>query len=120
MRPSKSSLTRLIVSAIFFSFILVPILPKTSYAEIFPRSYWTREKTYMDKISHKLGFGVLNLTAGWTALFYEPYYEGWKGLGTGLLYTVTNTAGGAIHAVTFPIPLDVPLPQGGIAYEYER
>ena len=62
----------------------------------------------------------MNMGTGWMALLFEPYYAGWKGLATGPFYAVTNTAGGMIHAATFPIPLDVPLPQGGISHEYNR
>ncbi len=89
---------------------------------IFPPSSWTQEKTYADKISHKLGFGFLNITAGWLALFYEPAHAEnfFQGCGEGILYAVTNTAGGLLHAATFPIPVDLPLPHGGISYEYDR
>lgn len=92
------------------------------YVASFPASDWTLEKTYTDKISHKLGFGFLNITAGWTAFFYEPALAKnfFAGLATGTLYTFTNTVGGVLHAATFPIPLDIPLPHGGISYEYNR
>ncbi len=84
----------------------------------FKPSPWTTQKPYFEKISHKLGFGVLNLSTGWTALFWEPSRPGNKfgGIGRGILYTITDTAGGALHALTFPIPLDIPLPEGGIRY----
>ncbi len=88
----------------------------------FPKSPWTEEPAYLDKLTHKLGFGAVNVLTGWTALFYELHYQPNKlvGLGKGLGYTVTNTIGGALHAFTFPIPVDIPLPNGGIAYEYKR
>jgi len=91
-------------------------------APLFPASDWIRETTYTDKISHKLGFGFLNLTAGWTAFFYEPAKDKnfFSGLGKGVLYFATNTVGGVLHAATFPVPVDIPLPHGGIAYEYSR
>lgn len=91
-----------------------------AFAEFKPSS-WTTQKNYSDKISHKLGFGFMNTATGWTALFYEPTKPGNKlaGLAKGIGYTVSNTAGGLIHAVTFPIPVDVPLPGGGINHEYE-
>jgi len=96
-------------------------LSGTAYAGFFESSDWTQEPTYLGKISRKLGFGFLNMTAGWTALFYEPCKDQnfFVGVGKGLGYMVTNTVGGVIHAATFPIPLDVPLPHGGIAYEYQ-
>lgn len=55
------------------------------------------------------------------ALFYEPTRPGNKllGLAKGIGFAISNTAGGAIHAVTFPVPLDVPLPGGGISREYK-
>lgn len=89
---------------------------------LFPPSPWTADKTYADKTAHKLGFGFLNITAGWMALLYEPlkgkYF--FDGLGRGALYAVTNTAGGILHAVTFPAPVDIPLLNGGISYEYRK
>ena len=92
------------------------------YAESMSPSDWTHETTYLGKISQKLGFGFLNITAGWTALFYEPVKDKsfFAGVAKGIGYTFTNTAGGILHAATFPIPLDIPLPHGGIVYEYKR
>jgi hypothetical protein len=91
-------------------------------AAFFEASDWTKESTYLGKTSQKLGFGFLNISAGWTALFLEPAngQNFFAGLGRGIGYTVTNTAGGILHAVTFPIPLDIPLPHGGIVYEYKK
>ena len=100
-----------------FSCLTIPV-----YAGSFEPSDWTREPTYCEKISQKLGFGFLNLTAGWTALFFEPARDQnfFVGVGKGIGYTLTNTVGGILHAATFPIPLDIPLPHGGIAYEYKK
>ncbi|MFH1800438.1 MAG: hypothetical protein ABH891_06310 [Candidatus Omnitrophota bacterium] len=94
----------------------------SAYAGPMQSSDWTQESTYLGKISQKLGFGFLNITAGWTALFFEPAKDKnfFTGVAKGIGYTFTNTAGGILHAATFPIPLDIPLPQGGIAYEYKR
>ncbi len=96
--------------------------PPVPTASMFPASDWTRETTYSAKVSQKLGFGFLNMTAGWTAFFYEPTKEGnfFKNLGKGVLYMATNTVGGVLHAATFPIPIDIPLPHGGIVHEYEK
>lgn len=101
----------------FFSFLAGSV-----YAATFEPSDWTKEPTYLGKISQKLGFGFLNISAGWTALFFEPTRDQnfFVGLGKGVGYTLTNTVGGVLHAATFPIPLDIPLPQGGIAYEYKK
>ena len=91
------------------------------YAGAWESSDWIHEPTYLGKISQKLGFGFLNITAGWTALFFEPARDQnfFVGVGKGMAYTLTNTVGGILHAATFPIPLDIPLPHGGIAYEYK-
>jgi hypothetical protein len=121
MKPRKvfSSLswTRLLVILILFC-----ALAGLAYAGPLQSSDWTQEPTYFGKISQKLGFGFLNITVGWTALFFEPVKDNnfFIGVVKGIGYTVTNTAGGILHAATFPIPLDIPLPQGGIAYEYKR
>lgn len=108
---------------VVFLFILSGSVHAASDGKIaFPASSWTHEKTYSDKVANKFGFGFLNITAGWTALFYElgraKYF--FDGLAKGTFYAFTNTAGGVLHAATFPVPLDVPLPQGGISYEYNR
>ena len=96
--------------------------PPAPAPSVFPASDWTRETTYPAKVSQKLGFGFLNMTAGWTAFFYEPTKEGnfFKNLGKGVLYMTTNTVGGVLHAATFPIPIDIPLPHGGIVHEYSK
>ena len=106
----RSSLLLIIVLSLYFS--------TPAFAEFKP-SPWTTQSPYAEKISHKLGFGFLNFATGWTALFWEPSQEGnkWVGIGRGILYTITNTAGGALHAITFPIPIDIPLPEGGVRYE---
>lgn len=100
--------------------LLVLVFSANSYANsYFPASPWTKQRPYFEKISHKLGFGLLNVLTGWDALFFEPVLNDnmWAGLGKALIYPVTNTAGGAIHALTFPIPVDVPLPEGGVRFE---
>lgn len=83
------------------------------------KSPWTSTHPYFNQAGHKLGFGVLNLASGWLSLFYEPMRPGgfFKGFARGIAYTVIYEGGGALHAVTFPIPLDIPLPKGGISFE---
>ncbi len=85
-------------------------------------SPWTAEKTYSDKTVGKFKFGFKNLALGWTQLFYQPHAHqvdgknAWAGLGKGLLLFPVDTIGGALHLVTFLIPVDVPLPEGGVNY----
>jgi len=90
--------------------------------DLFPASSWVADKTYPDKAAHKLGFGFLNISTGWMALFYETLRGSYffDGLAKGAFYTLTNTAGGILHAATFPLPVDIPVLHGGIAYEYNR
>ena len=120
MKPFKvfsfPCLARALAVFALFCFLSGPV-----YAGVFESSDWTQEPTYLGKISRKLGFGFLNITAGWTAFFYEPStgQNFFVGLGKGVVYTFTNTIGGVLHAATFPVPLDIPLPQGGIAHEYK-
>ena len=106
----------------FLLFLIVLLLTFSQHAFAgLESSPWTQKNTYYDKISHKLGFGFLNTATGWTALLFEPVKPGNKllGLAKGIGYAISNTAGGMIHAVTFPIPIDLPLPGGGISHEYE-
>jgi hypothetical protein len=114
---SSLSLARFLVA-----FLLFFAVAGSAYAVPMESSDWTHETTYLGKISQKLGFGFLNITAGWTAFFFEPVKDKnfFIGMAKGIGYTFTNTAGGILHAATFPIPLDIPLPHGGIAYEYKR
>ena len=121
MKPRKvfSSLSwvRTVVALILFC-----VVAGAAYAGSMEPSDWTHEPSYLGKISMKLGFGFLNITAGWTALFFEPTRDQnfFVGVAKGIGYTLTNTAGGILHAATFPLPIDIPLPQGGIAYEYKK
>lgn len=95
-------------------------VPSSSAAiENWQPSPWTKETTYVEKSINKLGFGLLNGLTGWTALFFEPMREENKftGIVKGAWRTLTNTAGGALHIVTFPIPVDLPLPDGGVSFE---
>ena len=117
-----------VLCAVLFSFSCSGIVRAEGAAEpdtkvgLFPASSWVADKTYPDKAAHKLGFGFLNISTGWMALFYETlrgkYF--FDGLAKGAFYTLTNTAGGILHAVTFPVPVDIPLLHGGIVYEYNR
>ena len=85
--------------------------------EHFKPSPWVHTHPYFEQAGHKLGFGILNLSSGWLALFYEPLQGNFfTGLARGVWRTLAYTGGGAMHAVTFPIPVDVPLPQGGIQF----
>lgn len=104
------------------AFALFYFAVASAYAGTWEPSDWTKEPTYLGKISQKLGYGFLNITSGWTAFFYEPCKDQnfFVGIGKGVGYMVTNTLGGVLHAATFPIPVDIPLPQGGIAYEYKK
>lgn len=85
----------------------------------FKTSPWTKETTYIDKSINKLGFGLTNLTIGWTAIPYEMHKNSnlYTGFFKGIWRTVTNTVGGVLHTATFPIPLDIPLPDGGVNFE---
>ncbi len=104
--------------------IICLLLTPLSFAggvESFKASSWTQKETYADKTLDKLGFGILNLSLGWTAIPFEidrhKSTNIYTGVFKGLWRTVTNTAGGALHAATFPIPLDIPLPEGGVHFE---
>lgn len=109
-----------------FALILLVIMVLSAFAvpvnaafDEFKSSSWTTEKTYTDKSIHKLGFGLANLTVGWTAIPFEMYRNTnpYTGFFKGLWRTATNTVGGLLHTATFPVPLDVPLPDGGVRFE---
>lgn len=79
-------------------------------------SPWSEKETYGQKIGGKAVFGLKNTLLGWTAIptetiKYEYYLEGkkgWEGFCIGIAKSVIYTATGAIHLVTFPLPVDFP------------
>jgi hypothetical protein len=107
------------VSIIAVILILLSTCQTFAAIENWKKSPWTEEKTYVDKSINKLGFGLLNVSIGWTALFFEPTRHSniFTGVLKGIWRTVTNEAGGALHTVTFFIPVDIPLPDGGVNFE---
>ena len=95
-------------------------IPMTGYAA----SPWTEKATCQEKMGAKFGFGLKNVLLGWLDLFYEPHVaqvEGKNvlgGIGKGLVDTVANELGGALHLVTFFIPkVDIPLPDNGVHFD---
>ena len=84
-------------------------------------SPWTKEADWTGKSLSKLGYGLKNVVLGWTEIFTQPSDAAKKGgnvvtgVGKGLWNAVADTLGGAIHTVTFFIPVDVPLPDGGVS-----
>lgn len=83
-------------------------------------SPWADGATYGDKTVAKLKYGLTNTLLGWTSLFRTPMKSSQAGenvlvgIGKGAWNAVGQTVGGALHAVTFPVPqIDVPLPEGG-------
>lgn len=83
-------------------------------------SPWASEATYKAQVCGKLKYGVMNTLLGWTSLFRTPVKASQAGenvlmgIGHGVWNAVGQTVGGALHAVTFPLPqIDVPLPEGG-------
>ncbi len=88
----------------------------------FAASPWMDNKTYAEQTSGKLGFGLTNVLLGWMDIFYEPYKADKNGksvlggIGKGLVDAIANEVGGAVHFVTFLIPVDVPLPDNGVSF----
>ncbi|MBI2093855.1 MAG: hypothetical protein HYT88_03950 [Candidatus Omnitrophica bacterium] len=83
-------------------------------------SPWADGATYSEQAVGKLKYGLKNVLLGWTSLFREPVQASQNGenvlvgIGRGVWNAAGQTVGGALHAVTFPIPqIDVPLPEGG-------
>lgn len=86
-----------------------------------PHSPWADEQGWENQARGKFVFGVKNTLLGWTELFTEPYEASKQGrnvasgVGEGLLHSVLDTAGGAVHLLTFPVTkFDLPLPEGGV------
>ncbi len=97
---------------------LVAFLTVPSFAMAEP-SEWTREATYFDKATHKLGYGLSNVGKGWSEIYihmikaHENRGNTLTGLMRGTYYAAADTLGGIFHTVTFFLPVDLPLPEGG-------
>lgn len=115
----KSFLSCVILVIISLS-VCAPISSGATF-ENWKSSPWIKKEPYVEKTIHKLGFGLTNGLTGWLALFFEPYCEQnkWTGMVKGAWRTITNTAGGSLHIVTFLIPIDLPLPDGGVRFDCE-
>ena len=96
-----------------FTFSMVPGTVLAGSTEPSP---WTSENTWADKTIGKLDFGFKNFLGGWTELITETkdHDNKLEGFGVGLWNTVVYTVGGVLHLATFPVPVDVPLPDGGV------
>ena len=105
--------------AILIMLCVLTIMPSLGFAG----SPWTEKTTYGDKLKGKLDFGLRNLLGGWTELITRPKEAYDKkenflyGVGRGLYNSIMFTVGGAVHVITFPIPIDVPLPGNGVQLE---
>jgi len=99
---------------------LVVVLSMLLAPAAFAGSPWASEKTYGEKTVGKLEFGLTNTLLGLSKAVTVPMAysnEGknvWAGVGQGLIEAVVDTVGGAVHLVTFPFPVDVPLPGNGV------
>ncbi len=91
-----------------------------SCGSAFAASPWTEKDTYKEKVLSKLDFGFKNTLAGWTELFNQPiksHKDGKtvaEGVLRGIYYAVADTVGGILHIATFPVLVDVPLPNNGV------
>ena len=110
-----------VIAFLFCALLLASAPSGFADSERWETSLWTQETPYIEKFGAKMGFGLVNILTGWTALFFEPSREKgfWNGLVRGLLFTATNTIGGVLHVATSPIPVDIPLPGGGVSFERE-
>ena len=105
---------RILIFLLVFSLFVA-----SAYAYQATPSSWTKETDPSARGLAKFKFGLTNLFLGWTEIFTEPY-EAWeshgnifKGVAKGIIYGAADTVGGALHIATCPIPMDVPLPEGG-------
>ena len=89
-------------------------------APVFAASPWTTEPTYIEKTAKKLEFGLKNALLGWTEIGSETVEyknsgkNAFQGMAVGLGEAIVYTVGGVLHVATFPIPLDIPLPENGV------
>ncbi len=83
----------------------------------------TALEKYGERCKEKLDFGMQNFLVGWTSIVSTtPGMPAGKkdilpwvsGTGQGLVLGTVNTVGGFVNALTFPIAVKFPLPQGGV------
>ena len=105
-------------TSIWFLILCFIFIPRVQAA-----SPWLAEKKYDQKIAHKFSYGLTNIFFGWTEIFYEPLKAAKReenaliGTGKGILHAVGITLGGALHLLTFPVPIDIPLFHDGIGVD---
>lgn len=81
------------------------------------------QDTYASSVSSKLQNGITNTLLGWTKIVSVPldYQQQkknpWAGIGKGLVSGLMTTIGGAFNLVTFPIPGEMVIPDGGVNLE---
>ncbi|MDA9101106.1 hypothetical protein N9K06_00370 [Omnitrophica bacterium] len=103
--------------------MLLSLLFFASVCPVYAASPWTENDSYLAKTLGKLEFGITNILGGWTELFNAPerhYDQGgnpFGAIGIGFYNAVVYTAGGIIHAGTFFVPVDVPIPNNGVDIE---
>jgi hypothetical protein len=103
------------IMAVMLAVLLIP-------SACFAASPWVEQTTYTDKAREKFIFGFKNLAGGWTELFSEPAASLDKdenilnGIGRGLFNGLVYTVGGALHTVTFFLPVDLPIPENGVDF----
>ena len=108
-------------SALFLA-LFISILP-FAYAEEVIKPNPVAE--YLKACSVKADFGLANFMVGWTTavskLLDAPRQGKWKGtgpllraFGEGLVLAPVNIVGGIANVITSPIPVKIPLPQGGV------
>jgi len=76
------------------------------------------EAEYHKTVSNNLNSGLQNLLLGWTEIIMQPINDPavLPGFLKGPLYAVIVTIGGALKIATFAIPIDIPLPDGGVNF----
>ena len=101
---------------------LIVVAPAQSFAG--QPSSWTKEERWLDRSDGKFYYGLKNLFWGWTELITEPDEAIGNGesilmgLVRGVWNAIGQTAGGALHVLTFPFTqFDVPLPEGGVGWD---
>jgi hypothetical protein len=82
---------------------------KTSYEDIGPIQYPVQT-------TGKLTHGLTNLIFGWSDIILRVVKEEApiRGIVRGAINAVIYTVGGLLEVVTFPIPFEIPMPDGGI------
>src|SRR3990167_627260 len=111
---------KILVGILVLSMLIAPVQPfafagKVEWTDPVKTS-WDVATYYPERILLNLGTGLENLTLGWTDILVRPHRVEFPpyGIVEGVFNSVIFTVGGALKVAFFWLPVNIPLPHGGV------